>query len=608
VSKLLRTVRAVWRSWGSRGFARRIRHELRVRSGRFQRHGSAPPPAGPRPPSALVIDRARLREIVDRQAARVRADRVAAGEFQAYRWDWRSLPDTADGWLTPPGARAAFPGAAPWWRVPHRAPEVGDIKDVWEPARFAWLYDLVRGYALTEDARYMEAFEAHLKSWMEAAPPFLGVHWACGQETAIRALALSFAEANLPLEEGSALAQSVERVLWWSGERIADAIGYGLSQRNNHGISEATGLIVLGYRFGGRSRVARQWLERGRALLLEMIDDQFYLDGWYAQHSFSYMRLALEQCAVAAVTLEAAGAPLPAWVRDRLGASCRLMAHAIDARSGRLPNHGAVDGSFVLPTSLAELSDYRAVLTLSAAISGVPVPEDIPLCEEPLAWLGLPAPKRGPARSDGVWIGGQTGWVVWRLGGGGGFTRAGRTRHRPSHLDRLHLELWSAEGPRVLDPGSYSYVERLTPDLEAAGAHNGPLVDGREPATRGPRFLWLDWPEGRVISADFHEDGRVEVVLEGGGVRRSVRADAHELRVEDAPLRKEARLTVRWLLGDEAVMSAEGTVESGWLSGSYGHKVPVPARIRTRRCTPDSPMVSDILLTFDSPGSTTGTT
>ena len=49
----------------------------------------------------------------------------------------------------------------------------------------------------------------------------------------------------------------ITTVLAATGERVNDAIGHALSQRNNHGISEAVGLLALGARFRGTHPAAR---------------------------------------------------------------------------------------------------------------------------------------------------------------------------------------------------------------------------------------------------------------------------------------------------------------------------------------------------------------
>src|SRR5690606_17608196 len=104
-------------------------------------------------------------------------------------------------------------------------------------------------------------------------------------------------EANLQLDQNTG--RSVEEVLGFSGERINDAIGYALSQRNNHAISEAAGLIALGVRLRDVHPAAGAWLRRGERLLNRLVPEQFARDGWYIQHSFTYMRLAVDQCVIA---------------------------------------------------------------------------------------------------------------------------------------------------------------------------------------------------------------------------------------------------------------------------------------------------------------------
>src|SRR5690606_11005738 len=120
-----------------------------------------------------------------------------------------ALPSTADRWHGA-GELPAFRPDVPWWKISHTGADGTDIKDVWEPARFGWVYDLVRAYLVTRDDRYAAAFHRIFAEWLESSPPFRGVHWSCGQETTIRAVALLYAEANLasaPSSDREALAR-----------------------------------------------------------------------------------------------------------------------------------------------------------------------------------------------------------------------------------------------------------------------------------------------------------------------------------------------------------------------------------------------------------------
>ncbi|HXT47537.1 MAG TPA: heparinase II/III family protein [Gemmatimonadaceae bacterium] len=271
----------VARTYGVRGLALRTNHELRRALNTFRRKprrdvGFAPAPR----PHAFAVDGAALAAATDHDVAIERADRVAYGEYQAFRWHWRLRPATPEEWHITP-IEYVIPSHTPWWQLPLMKMPGVDVKQVWEPARFAWAYDLVRAWVITHDDRYAAGFHDALAAWVEGNPPFRGVHWACGQETTIRAIALLYAEANLasaPSSTQHAMAR-VAAVLAASGERIGDAIGYALSQRNNHGISEAVGLLVLGARFRGTHPEAVRWASHGKHLLEGLIREQFAEDG-----------------------------------------------------------------------------------------------------------------------------------------------------------------------------------------------------------------------------------------------------------------------------------------------------------------------------------------
>ncbi|HEY0777077.1 MAG TPA: heparinase II/III family protein [Gemmatirosa sp.] len=579
------------RTFGVRGAALRAAHELRRTTHRFRadvRYAvtSAPPPDG-----TFRVDAARLRAATDLAVAVARGDRVVAGEHEAYRWTWTALPATADAWLRHPATEHVHRADTPWWTVSHLDPRAGDIKDLWEPARFGWVYDLVRASLVTGEPRYAAAFGREFSGWVASSPPFRGPHWSCGQETAIRAIALLYAEANLALAPTDAAA--VLRVLAASGERIADALGYAVSQRNNHAISEAVGLLALGARLRGVHPEAARWYARGRRWLARLVVEQFAADGWYAQHSFTYMRLALDQCVVAERVLRACGERLPGGAVQRLRAAAELLLAVVAPESGDVPNHGANDGAFVHPITTAEYRDFRAILTAACATWNVPLPCDVAADAEVLAWLGLDAPVAAEPLDDGV-RSGASGWAAARVGPTQLFVRAGAYTTRPSHVDPLHVDVRFGSEPVVVDAGTFAYnaAPPWRNGLVTADVHNGPLLDGREPGVRGPRFLWYAWPDARIITTEWR-DGVVTIVAERGRqVRRVVRVTARDVSVDDqVPSGVAAEVAVRWLLhpdvSDEAldvapprdthavasaatvVHAAEGAVD-GWYSPAYG--------------------------------------
>lgn len=583
--------RTLARTFGARGFALRSAHELRRAANAFRaapRHEVTLSPQRALHPFA--VDRAALAASVDRAAAIERAERVVAGEFLAFGASWRSLPSTAEGWHGE-GDVAVFPRDARWWKISHSASHGTDVKNVWEPARFTWVYDLVRAFVLTRDDRCAAAFHRYFGEWLESSPPFLGVHWSCGQEATIRAIALLYAEANLasaPSSSREALA-SLASVLAASGERIADAVGQSISQRNNHAISEAVGMLVLGTRFRGSHPEAARWAREGRRLLERTIVEQFAEDGWYIQHSLTYMRLALDQCVVAQRVLRSSHASLSDAAIGRLRAAVEVLISVVDPATGIVPNHGHNDGAFVHPIALAEYRDFRPVITAACASFGVPLPRDIPTNEESLAWLGLPGPPRAEALRDGV-VQGSSGWAAARLGGGAArvFMRAGSYTSRPGQIDPLHVDVRFGSREVVVDAGTFSYNSPppWRNALAAGAVHNGPIVDDEEPGIRGPRFLWYVWPSARIVRAEM-EDGEAVIVAEiPDRVRRTVRAAADRVVVRDEILAPGVRrVRLRWLLhpdadpalvrvdgGSRLVEAREGAPE-GWFSPTYGVRV-----------------------------------
>jgi len=587
------------RTFGVRGAALRAAHELRRASHRFRaapRH--AVDVSAPRPDGAFRVDADGLRAPTDVAAALDRADRVVAGEYQAYRWTWTPLPRDAGGWLRHPATGHAYAADAPWWNVPHLDAAAGDIKDVWEPARFAWAYDLVRASLLTGDARYADAFATHFARWRASSPPFRGPHWSCGQETAIRAVALLYAEANLPLAPD--VADAVIGTLAASAERIDDALGYAVSQRNNHAISEAVGLLALGVRLRGAHPDAERWRTRGRRWLARLVEEQFAPDGWYVQHSFTYLRLALDQCVVAERVLRAAGERLPEPAARRLRAAVELLLAVVEPTTGEVPNHGANDGAFVHPITTAGYRDFRPIITAACATWGVPLPANVAADAEVLAWLALPTPHAAPPLGDGV-RSGASGWAAARAGATLVFLRAGRYRTRPSHVDPLHVDVRLGRDEVVVDAGTFAYnaAPPWRNALVGGHVHNGPLVDGREPGVRGPRFLWYAWPDARLVSAEWTDDGATIVAERAGTIRRTVRATADGVRVVDevAPATGD-EVVVRWLVhpdapadalavepgrdGDVTVETASDARLAGWYSPAYG--VRVASRVVVARC------------------------
>jgi hypothetical protein len=527
-----------------------------------------------------------------REEALERANRALGGEHQAYRATWRPRPRTPEEWNADLVSGHRYDAAAPWFLIPHSSSGT-DIKDAWEPGRFAWAYDLARGWMITGDDRYAEAFWTSFDAFRDGCPPYRGVQWSCGQETAIRAIALLWIESALADASPTTPSRMValRENLFSSGERIADALSYALSQRNNHGISECVGLIALGARFRAVDAAAESWCRQGRRELEIQVLDQFAPDGWYVQHSFTYLRLALDQLVHAGRLLQSAGDGLSEPVAERVRSAVRLLGRVMDAETGDVPNHGANDGAFVLPLTTRPFRDFRASLTAAAATFRVPLPRGIEPDSEVLAWLDAdPAGNSGDER-PGVVVG-ESGWLDARTNGARVFARAGTYHSRPSHIDAMHVDVWIDKSPVAVDAGTYRYVGPWLRALADERAHNTVAIEGWPMAKRGPRFLWLEWPRATILSFTSRDDSvLIELINEswrdvGIEHRRTCRLTDNGVTVLDEvslPAGSPARVSVHWLLDgrdDDVVVVANVPVEAerhrgeepvpyGWISDSY---------------------------------------
>jgi hypothetical protein len=116
------------------------------------------------------------------------ADEIASGQVRLFGSDPVPLQLTIPGQLQPWTEYERDDGKV------HEVSDYNqDMKFVWEPGRFGWVYTLARAYYLSGNERYPSAFWKYAMLFLDNNPPYLGPHWASAQEVALRLIGFVFA-------------------------------------------------------------------------------------------------------------------------------------------------------------------------------------------------------------------------------------------------------------------------------------------------------------------------------------------------------------------------------------------------------------------------------
>lgn len=502
-----------------------------------------------------------------------------------------------------------------------------DIKFVWEANRFSMVYPLVRAYAASRDEKYPQAFWTLIQHWAEHNPPNAGANWKDGQEIALRLMAWVFgfyAFIHSPSTTPHHVSQFSQLVAA-QAERISKNIGYAISTRSNHTISEAFGLWMVGLLFP-ELRHAEKYFTLGKKLLEEEAVKQIFPDGSYAMYSLNYHRFVLHLYLYAiqlgklnqghASEFPTGRAPSSGVFSHELNrsiaTSIAFLAQLVDPSTGHMPVYGSNDGALVLPLNNCDFTDYRPLLQLGSVITTAKRIFEAGEWDEDLLWLcgssgnvEILEKEEKPVKSsfpDG-------GVYLLRGGNSRAVLRCTAFRSRPSHADQLHLDLWIRGLNIACDSGTYLYSGAgiWRNGLARTSVHNTVTVDGRDQMQMVSRFTWSNWAKGRVLNHTdafwfgehdgYHPAHHTRMVLALEGDRWLV--------VDDLAADSPHRYRLHWLLSDApytenknsiflrypigsfqvqtgleagggrfSILRADSDSTYGWRSSFYGHKEP----------------------------------
>jgi hypothetical protein len=556
-----------------------------------------------------------LEVVVDDQWKQHYADGILDGRFRFFSCTAIQCGLPPDWFSNPFNGRMADRNALEqphWSEIPDFTN--GDIKCIWELSRFGWVFPLLRSFQATQKEIYADACWQLITTWVAHNPPNRGVHWKCGQEITIRIFALASAYFGLGKVD-SAKKRLIAKILHESAIRIEANIGYALSQQNNHGVSEATGLFTAGLLL-----TKKKWVIMGSNLLEEQIIRLVSPDGSFSQHSANYHRVMLHACLWAVQLGRANGFEFSGRFMERLRLAGHWLLQMYDPQTGYMPNLGANDGALILPYSVCDYLDYRPTIQATGAVLDkqrwLPAGDYDDLALWLVPDLGnekkiqvavehqavLPSASEKPAPKASMTVLAAGGYAIWSKGCSKLIFRCPqRFQHRPAQCDLLHVDFWHNGVNFLRDAGTYSYncEEPWQSYFKGTAAHNTIQFDDGDQMPSISRFLYGKWP--RLTVNRLHEDDapgleagftnwkdcyhrrRIVPMPNGFKVVDRIDGDFHKaaLRWRLAPemdwqLAKDGCTAGRFGLTIKSASETAMTIEQGWESRHYMEKTPIP--------------------------------
>ncbi len=532
--------------------------------------------------------------------------RVGRNGFRFLGRDWPAQPGLPN-WHQDPVTAAYWPQDTYCFDIPYRhAVGIGDVKYVWELGRLRYLQTVAAHARITNDEGAAALCVGHIMSWLDANPPFRGVGWATGIETALRAISLIVVATLLP-EEAFTRPQR-ERLL----AGLA-AHGYWLarfpsrfSSANNHLIAEVCGLHLVGALVPNLAPAAR-WERMGREVLEREVNRQFLPDGVGAEQSPTYAAFSAEFFLLSGKVADLVGRPFP----DTYWESLARHAVAIKAQmdeGGHVPAIGDDDEGRVISASMGQENYVASVLGCLA--EAVARPDLAPPVVQPClrnAFFGLP--KAGAPAAPGLSTFVDGGYSIARDRDGGREVMWVMD-HGPlgylsiaahGHADALAVWLHVDGEPLIVDAGTFQYHadEGWRAHFRGTPAHNTLTVQGADSSVISGTFNWSEKAKAKLLGRERGEAWSIEAEHSGyadrfGLVhrRKLERVAANQYRVTDQLVGGKGASAVEagFLFAPDVDLQQDG---AGWVAVRAGKAI--------LRIEHDGPLTGQVLRGQESP-------
>ena len=432
--------------------------------------------------------------------------------FSCHKFNFGEIPD----WFFNPFENITFSKKNIHWNDINDFSD-GDIKIIWELSRFDWVTDLTRIYKVTGESEYLSRLNDLLNNWSASNPVNTGPNWKCGQETSFRIMKLLTAAHCLDqyFTPCSSLIEMVkEHVL-----RIYPNINYSVSQKNNHSVSEATGLFIGAawlIKHGYDQKLYRKYRYHGRKILeksiLKLIEEQ----GTFSQRSVIYHRLVMDTVSFVLHNMKLLDEnPFADNILNRLKKLGEWQFKMTFGMNGDTPNFGNNDGSMLENMHSLGYRDFRPSTQLYfGLLEQKSVYDDVAL-SEPLWWHSgtdsLKYQKKSISLPSAELLDNHI--LLLRNKKASVFMKLPDDKFRPGN-DIFHIDLWVEGKPVLIDSGTFSYnAGENSKRFKSVSAHNTVQFGDHEQMPEISRFLNGKWIKMNEIISPHCNDG--DCVWEG---------------------------------------------------------------------------------------------
>ncbi len=540
------------------------------------------------------------------QILRTHYENIQNGSIYFFRSEWKKI-NADNPWHQNPDSGYVYNNKTHWSKIADYSAAQGDIKYVWERARFTHLLDIIRHDYHFQENHAKEVID-EINDWILNNPPELGPHYRCSQEISLRLLhwlmALNYYQADEHITEEfwKRLEQSVYAQLM----HVYQNINFSrIAVRNNHALTESLLLYIAASMFP-HFPAAVKIKAAGKRYFEEEIAYQIYPDGTYLQYANNYHRVVVQLLTLAISLAERQNEKWSDTLYNRAALSLDFLNTQCNPTTGELPNYGSNDGALFFPLSDTGYRDYRPALNaLHQALYKEPLFTDKAVQEEAY-WLCnfnakafLPKEKKLDPIGLKSFTTQQGGYAMYQDDNSFTFLKCCAYKDRPAQADNLHLDIWY-NGKNILrDNGSYKY-NASKEDIRyfmGTASHNTVQLGNHDQMLKGGRFIWYHWNKQAQLHTKEESDciqieGKVNVYEQlQKGIKHTRKITKWKAKAEwlvEDYFNKTINLPLnqRWHIATDSVQNIEITavdahgialkprIEDAYYSSHYGQKEP----------------------------------